>query len=171
MAQLIESKTTTITIDLIGLYIPFNRLTRESVCVGFEFGVFENGELKQSYKIAYDDTFLRKVKNAQGEFVMEDYPHLLRYDTEFVYVEGVQQFEEDGVTPLTTQVPVYETRERHVKIGEREFWEQMLGRPYIWPPSERTLVGIKESILAQVQSGKTIAEACQNLETFIKSQQ
>jgi hypothetical protein len=165
------SETKVTTIDLIGLYIPFDRSMRESICVGFEFGVFEDGELKHSHKIAYDDTFKRIVKKQDGSNVTEEYQAIAGYNTADVYVDGVQQFEQDGVTPITTQEPIYETQTRNVMIGEREHWEQMLGRNYIWPPSERTITGIKNAIMAQIGMGKTLLQSCNELEAFIKSQQ
>lgn len=168
--KIIKEETKTISIDIEELSIPFNRQTRQSKAIVLKFGVYENDNQIGLYTITYDDTFRRPVRDSDGAIVTETYQKLDHYDTVQVEIDGVLQFETDGVTPIMQQVPVYIDAVRNVTIGEREFWESVFGVP-IWGATENTLVGIKTAINIMLAQGKSINEACFGLADFIKSNQ
>lgn len=168
--QIIKEETKTISIDIEELSIPFNRQTRQSSAIVLKFGVYENDNQIGLYTISYDDTFRRPVRDQSGAIVTETYQKLDHYDNVQLEINGVLQFEEDGITPIIQQVPVYIPDIRNVTVGEREFWESVFGQA-IWGATENTLVGIKTAINIMLTQGKSINEACFGLADFIKSNQ
>ncbi len=134
------------------LYIPFDNVTETVPALCFEIQkvyVTPSGEdvVLMSQIIPFADANRRVLRDAQNNIVTENYfeSEITGYNTVPVLNElGEPIFEEDGITPITTQEPIYSQIEktRNKTEGEVEYWLRTLGQ-LILPACQRTIESLK----------------------------